>query len=212
MGYEANTGTGSTAHYGPRTVESKFGGQMPGAGLVKQAVWVFDLANASYTVQSGAATIALLNPGSTANHMQQIIPAYSTILSARADVLEALASTGMSAAANIDLLVGLDNASTGAAIDADGLIDATDGAVTISSFNIAHAQGDSFVGMSAALIRNYQYDGDATGDPVDVTAVQGADIGSADARLYAALSVDDDTGLTGLSGKLRVFVEYLPNA
>jgi len=187
--WESNSnGLGTRVHYNERDLKD-FGGTYSAKGTNKKELqYTVDLSEVAYTVQSGAATIVLTNPAG-GGEMEPIVPAYSLITGVKVKALTALASTGMSAAANVDLLVGLDKASDGTAIDADGLIDATDGAVTLASNNISHAAGDVFVGSNAALVPN-----------VDI----GADAG----QLYAAFSVDDDTGLTGLSGKVQILVEY----
>lgn len=191
MGYENSAGLSVRNHYGPRSINETFGGELSTSGLVKEIQAVYDLSTASFTVASGANTIVLGNP-TGGGELEAVIPAYATIKSARAEVVEALASTNMSAATAVALLVGLDKYSDGTAIDADGLIDATDGALTLSANDIVHAVGDQFVGSNAALVPN-------------------VDIGAAAGQLYAAISIDNDTGLATLSGKIRVVVEYVDN-
>lgn len=206
MGFENSAGLGNRNHYGPRKVNERFGGQTSTSGSIKQVEALINLAD----VISGApgTSNALMNPAG-GGELEHVIPAYAKILSAKAEVVTAIATTGGSAAASASLTLGLDKYSDGTAIDADGLIDATDGALTIASNDIAQPRGSYLRGNAAALISNYQYDGDATGAPVDVTYVEATSIGADAGQLYALLTIDDVTGMTAIAGKVRIIVEYL---
>jgi hypothetical protein len=121
--------------------------------------------------------------------MEAMIPAYAIIRSVSVVVDSAISTTGGSAASSASIQVGLDKLSDGTAIDADGLIDATDGALTIASTNIAEAVGSVLTGSNAALVPN-------------------VDIGADDGQLYVAVAIDDVTGMTAIAGKFHVVVEY----
>lgn len=187
MSYEDSAGLSVRNHYGQRKINERFGGEVTTSGLKKYLSATIDIAD----VITGAPSTSnvLMNPTGS-GEMEAIIPAYATILSARVEVLEALSTTGGSAATAASIQVGLDKYSDGTAIDADGLIDATDGALTIASNDIAEPRGNMKVGSNAALVPN-----------VDI----GADAG----QLYAALVIDDVTGMTAAAGKVRIVVEYL---
>ena len=205
MGFENSAGLSNRNHYGPRKVNERFGGEQTLSGGEAVVEAVIDLAE----VITGAPAVSnvLMNPAG-ATQMEAIIPAYSSILSAEIEVINAIATTGGSAATAASLQLGLDRADTGAAIDADGLIDATDGALTVTSNDIAQAKGTRVRGNSAALIANYQYDGDATGNPVDVTQVEQVSIGANAGQLYCLLAIDDITDMSAISGKVRIIVKY----
>lgn len=187
MSFENTSGLGVRNHYGPRKINERFGGEVSTSGLTKEVQAVIDLAD----VITGAPTTsnALMNPAGD-TEMELIIPAYAKILSARIEVVEALSTTGGTAATAASLQLGLDKYSDGTAIDADGLIDATDGALTIASFDIAEPRGTVLVGSNAALVPN-------------------VDIGAAAGQLYAALVIDNITNMTAVAGKVRIVVEYL---
>ena len=106
MGYEIDAKRGVANHYGVRTTDSSFGGQLKADGLVKKAVWSFDYDN-------------LPAPGT--NNMQYVIPANATIVSAKLYVDVAWASTSTTT----DLTVGLQQ-SDGTEVDNDGLVSATE--------------------------------------------------------------------------------------
>jgi hypothetical protein len=76
--------------------------------------------------------------------------------------------------------------------------------------DIAQARGTYLMGNGAALIRNFQYDGDSTGNPVDVTQAELVSIGAAAGELYVNLVIDDVTNMTAVAGKIEIVVEYYP--
>lgn len=181
-----NTGSGTLNHYGPRKIDQTYGGEDMSDGLAKTLSYTIDLAE---IITGAPSTSNVLVSGST-NTLNQSIPAYAKILSVKAEVVEALSTTGGSAATSATLTFGLEQ-SDGTDIDLDGLIDATDGALTIASNDIANARGTMFVGSNAALVPNVS-------------------IGSAAGELYGLLTIDDVTGMTAVAGKVRLVVEYLP--
>ena len=69
MGYETDATRGVNNHYGPRKVDGKFGGQLNSDGLVKKAMWVIEYAD--------------LPAGGSTSNMEMVIPANSTIVSAK---------------------------------------------------------------------------------------------------------------------------------
>lgn len=188
MGFESNWVNSSDVirnHYGPRKVDSTFGGEVTTSGLEKIKSYTVDLAE--IVTGAPATTNVLLNPAT--GEMEAVIPAYAKVLSCRVEVVEAITTTGGSAAASAAITVGLDKYSDGTVIDADGLMDATDGALTIASNDIAEPRGSVLVGV-AALVPNVS-------------------VGADTAQVYAALAVDDITGMTALAGKIRILVEYI---
>jgi len=207
MGYEAAPTRGTLSHYGQRKVNQTFGGVVTTSGHTRLAKHVIDLAE---IVTGAPSTSNVLASGATHN-MAVSIPAYSRIKSCTISVVEALATTGGSAAASASLTVGLEQAD-GTDIDLDGLLDATDGALTIASNDIAQPRGSYLMGNAAALIRNFQYDGDTTGAPVDVTQVELVSIGANAGELYVLLTIDDVTDMTAVAGKISIEVEYVPEA
>lgn len=111
MGFEIDAKRGVANHYGPRDTNGKFGGQQSTCnGIVKSAIWDFDYND-------------LPNYGS--NGLQFVIPANATIVSAKLYVDVAFTSTSTTT----DLDVGL-YTSAGSAIDADGLITASEATQT----------------------------------------------------------------------------------
>ena len=122
--------------------------------------------------------------------------------------MAAITTTGGSAATTASIQVGLVEASTttgtvGAQIDYDGLVDATDGALTIASTNIAQPRGSYRQGGSAALVPDY---GTAA------TPGETVSIGQYPASLYVLLAIDDITGMTAVAGTFQFVVEYMPEA
>lgn len=101
MSFEIDAKRGVANHYGARTTEQKFGGEVC-SEIVKWAVWDFDYNNL---------------PTYGSNKLQHSIPAGATIVSAELIVDTAFTSTS----GTTDLDVGLYTAA-GSAIDADGLI------------------------------------------------------------------------------------------
>ena len=110
MGYESNTGLGVVNHYGPRETDGSKGAQSQSVGLVKQAVWDFTYDN-------------LPTYGSTG--LEFAIPANARIVSAKLIIDTAFTSTSTAT----DLVVGL-YTSAGVAIDADGLVSASEATQT----------------------------------------------------------------------------------
>lgn len=213
MSFENSAGLSVRNHYGPRKVNSTFGGSHISLDGVVTSRWRVDLAE---VITGAPSTSNSIIDSSTVEGMEHIIPAYSKVLSCVVVPVSALATTGGSAAASAYFTVGLEEAATssnspGTAIDADGLMDATDGALTIASNDIAQARGAYLRGNAAALISNYQYDGDATGAPVDVTYVEAVSIGQYPAELVLDLTIDDVTGMTAISGTVEVVVSYMPD-
>lgn len=109
MSFEKDNKRGVLNHYGPRSVGGKYGAGIGTAGIIQKAVWDFtynDLPDGSSTDSLG---------------ISYVIPANSTIISARLIVDTAFTSTsGLT-----DLTVGLNRATDGTtAIDAAGLITA----------------------------------------------------------------------------------------
>ena len=198
MGFESNTGLGTWNHYGPRVVDNKYGGDVGTRGSVKEARWDVDLAQEI----TGAPTTSneVITSGTVG--FQYIIPAYANILSCRAMVVEALSTTGGSAAAAASFQVGLEQAD-GTAIDVDGLIDATDGALTIAANDNAQPRGSYLQGGSAALVPDY---GTAA------TPAETVSIGANAGELTAKVVIDNITDMTAIAGKIRIVVEYIPEA
>lgn len=196
MAFETSSVRGVNNHYGPRKTDQTFGGSTSTKGYTKEVVYVVDLAE----VISGAPATSQEIISSSTSNLQQVIPAYSKVLQARWEVLEAIATTGGSAATSASLSVGLEQAD-GTAIDIDGLIDATDGALTIASNDIAEPRGSYTIGGSAALVPDY---GTAA------TPGETVSIGSANGELTATLTIDDITGMTAIAGKVRIVVQYIP--
>lgn len=189
MAYESNWASTTDVvrnHYGPRKVDSHFGGEVTTSGLEKTKSYTFDLAD----IIAGAPTTSnvLVNPAT--GEMESLIPAYSKVVSAKVEVIGAITTLGGTAATAASLQVGLDKYSDGTAIDADGLIDATDGALTITANDIVEPRGSVLVGSNAALVPNVS-------------------IGADDAQVYAVLVIDNITAMTSITGKVRVLVEYV---
>lgn len=146
MGFELDATRGVNTHYGPRATDGKYGGVLNSNGLVKKAVWVVDHAD--------------LPAGGSASNMEMSIPANSTIVSAKMYVDEAWTSTSTTT----DLDVGLET-SAGVAIDANGLVTATE------------------ADQAAIAVLNSEITG--------AGALVGLSIGAAAGELVVAPSVDD---------------------
>lgn len=129
MGFENQAIRGVLNHFGPRSINQKFGGDIPNA-VIKTVVWTFD-----YNALPDAST----------NGLEYVIPANSTILSAKLQIITAFASTSTTT----DLTVGLQKAD-GTAIDDDGLITALQ--ATQTTIAVAGAIIDGASGTAAALI------------------------------------------------------------
>lgn len=106
MGFENTSGRNVLSHYGTRELDKKFGGVYGTKDAVKTAEWIFDYDD--------------LPVGGT-DSMSVSIPANARIVSAKFEVITAFTSTSTTT----DLTVGLEQAD-GTAIDADGLLSATD--------------------------------------------------------------------------------------
>lgn len=116
-------------HYGPRERREDMGGRVP-QDIVKVARWEFNWNQ-------------LPSPGT--NNLQQVIPAGSTILSAKFRVISAFTSTSTTT----DLTVGLQQAD-GTQIDNDGLLTAAH--LTQTTIAVVGAVYDGSSGTAAALI------------------------------------------------------------
>jgi hypothetical protein len=110
MTYEVDAKRGVANHYGVRTTDGSKGAQSQSVGLVKQAVWDFDYNNL---------------PTYGSSNLQHVIPANATIVSAKLIVDTAFTSTSTAT----DLVVGL-YTGAGVAIDADGLVSASEATQT----------------------------------------------------------------------------------
>lgn len=134
-------------NYGTRETDLEYGAEAPSESLYHTAVWTFDYDN-------------LPNVG--ANNLQQIIPAGSTIVSARFRVVDAFTSTSTTT----DLTVGLRSKNAVSEdIDDDGLLTAA---------NLTQTT----IGTVGNLI---------TGSG----ALVGASIGATEGELYVASTVAD---------------------
>lgn len=198
MGFLNEAGIDNRNHYGPRIVDSRYGGNKRSPNGVVTASWTIDLAQE--ITGAPATTNVLLAADSDGNQMEHLIPAYAKILSCRAVCQTAIATVGGSAAATANLQVGLEQVD-GTDIDLDGLIDATDGALTIVSNDWVEARGVYFQGGSAALVPDY---GTAA------TPAETVSIGAEPGNLYVLLTINDITGMTAITGTLKFMVEYLP--
>lgn len=125
MGFELDSKRGVFNHYGVRTTDQKFGGNVCDE-IIKFAEWTFDYNSL---------------PAYGASNLQMSIPANARILSARLEIITAFTSTSTTT----DLEIGL-YTSAGVAIDADGLITAANATQT----TIATA-GNIIVGTGALV-------------------------------------------------------------
>lgn len=192
MTFESSAGLSVRNHYGPRKIKD-FGGHVSTEGAMKKIRLHIDLAE---EITGAPATSNVLTEVFN-GQMDVQLPAYAQIMSARITTASAIATLGGSAAASVALSLGLNKASDGTAIDIDGLLQAADGVCTIAAFDWVDVEGVSWQG-AAALNGN----GAATTTPLPSI---GADAG----ELYCLLAIDDITGMTSISGKLVVEVEYL---
>jgi len=143
MGLEADAVRGVNSHYGPRSVDEKYGGTYTSKDQKKIATWIFDYDD-------------LPTGGST--NQEVSIPANATIVSAHFEVLTAFTSTSTTS----DLLIGLEQAD-GTDIDLDGLLTAANltqtviavvGSRTVGSgalvgLTVGTAAGELYVAPSA---------------------------------------------------------------
>lgn len=117
MSFENSAGLSVRNHYGPRSIDEKFGGEVTTAGNLKEVEWVF-----SY--DDLPAAVATLD-------MEAMIPAKAYIRNAYLEVLTAMAgSVGT-------LTLGLEEQDGTTAIDADGIDVAVAQAVLIANAVIA---------------------------------------------------------------------------
>lgn len=136
MAFETNLIRGVSNHYGPRVVNNRFGGRIDDE-IVKYAAWTFD-----YTQVGTTAGTSVL--GGTGN-LEFSIPANSSILSAKLQIITAFTSTSTTT----DLNIGLEQAD-GTDIDVDGLITAAQ--ATQTTIAIVGAIIDGASGTPAGLI------------------------------------------------------------
>lgn len=151
MGFETTGTRGTLEHYGPRETEMRYGGRVSWNELKKTAIWTFDYDNL---------------PDAAAHNLDLVIPANSTILSAKMRIVTAFTSTSTTT----DITVGLQE-SDGTEIDNDGLITAAQ--ATQATIAVKGAIIDGSSGTAGALI--------------------GFTIGTADGELVVAPNVDDLT-------------------
>lgn len=139
-------------HFGPRKTNQKYGGKsLDGDGRRQIARWRFNYDDL---------------PAGATNNLGLTIPANSTILSAKLNIITAFTSTSTTT----DLTIGLEK-SDGTDIDTDGLITAAQ--ATQTTIAVANSIIDGASGTAAALI--------------------GTTIGTDDAELVVTPSVADLT-------------------
>jgi hypothetical protein len=110
MTYEVDAKRGVANHYGVRTTDGSKGAAAPSTGIIKRAQWDFSYDNL---------------PAAGTNNLQFVIPANATVVSAKLYVDVAFTSTSTTT----DLVVGL-YTGAGVAIDADGLVSASEATQT----------------------------------------------------------------------------------
>jgi len=185
MGFENSAGLGNRNHYGTREVDNSFGGVVGGVTRTRTATWVLDFGELVTQTAAGISDATVVVTGNVGTGMEYGIPAYAKVLACRVDVLEAIATTNGSAATTGSLSVGLIQSDGSTAIDLEGLIDATDGALTITSNDIAEIRGEYKLGGSAALVPDY-----GTAATPGETVSIGANAG----ELYVSVISDDSAG------------------
>lgn len=148
MALETMPKTGVVASFGQRKTNGKYGGEQS-ANMKRTAVWSFKFDDL---------------PSPTTTNLEKIIPANSTILSAKLRILEAFTSTSTTT----DLTVGL-RTKAGAEIDDDGLITAAQ--ATQTTIAVVNSIIDGASGTAGALINKT--------------------VGSTDGELYVAPTVAD---------------------
>jgi hypothetical protein len=127
MTFEIDAKRGVANHYGVRTTNQKFGGQVDD-DLIKTAAWTFSYSDL---------------PAGGTNKLQYSIPAYAKILNARLEIITAFTSTSTTT----DLEVGLEQAD-GTDIDLDGLVTAANATqTTIGAVGLITGSG-ALVGAS----------------------------------------------------------------
>jgi hypothetical protein len=149
MGLEITSTRGTVEHYGPRTTDEKFGGRVSWNDLKSTAIWDFSYDDL---------------PDAAAHNLNHVIPANSTIVSARVRIIDAFTSTSTTT----DLTVGLQQ-SDGTEIDNDGLLTAAH--LSQATIAVAGALYDGSTGTAGALV--------------------GFTIGAADGELSVASSAAD---------------------
>lgn len=128
MGFENSAGIGVLNHYGVRTTNQKFGGQID-EKLIKTATWTFNYDDL---------------PAGGTDKLGLSIPAYAKIISARLEILTGFTSTS----STTDLDIGLEQAD-GTDIDVDGLITAANATQTVIA-----TRGNFVVGTGALVGSN----------------------------------------------------------
>lgn len=123
-------------HYGPRRTDPHFGGQISNE-VIKTIQWTFDYTNIGTTVGTDVV--------GSVQALEYSIPANSTILSAKLQVITAWVSTSTTS----DLTIGLEQAD-GTDIDLDGLITAAQ--ATQTTLGVAGSIIDGASGTPAGLI------------------------------------------------------------
>ena len=126
MAFELDSKRGVMIHYGVRTTDQKFGGNVCDE-IVKFAAWTFNYNDL---------------PVSGTSNMQMSIPAGARILRAELEIITAFTSTSTTT----DLTVGLSTAA-GGVISADGLILATEATQTTIA-----TVGNVIVGATGGLL------------------------------------------------------------
>lgn len=140
--------TGVVASFGQRKTNGKYGGEQT-TNMRRTAVWVFKYDDL---------------PSPTTTNLEKIIPANSTILSAKLRILEAFTSTSTTT----DLTVGL-RTKAGVVIDDAGFITAAQ--ATQTTIAVVNSIIDGASGTAGALINKT--------------------VGATDGELYVAASVAD---------------------
>lgn len=126
MTISIDTVRGVATNYGTRETSQKYGGIVPGFGVVREATWTFDYNDL---------------PDADTTKLGVSLPAYAKIVSAKLEILEAFTSTSTLT----DLTVGLQQAD-GTEIDNDGLITAANATeITIA------ARGNLIAGTGALV-------------------------------------------------------------
>lgn len=146
MGYENSAGLGNRNHYGPRTVNNKFGGKLPGNGALRTAEWVF-----TYDDLPAASTL----------NMELLIPDNAVIIDAYWETIETFAG---GTSYDIDM-VDTAGAAIGTGTDKlwDALLLATINAVGERSQSSTHTGTNSGNALNVAITEPCQLAVAATG-------------------------------------------------
>lgn len=172
MSYEsnwANTTDVVRNHYGVRKISNRFGGPDATKGFIRTVNFVFDYDDLPEASEGG---------------LEYVIPAYSTILRAYLEVLEAFDGTDSATASTDFVIVGLQEPD-GTEIDNDGII-------KVGALTEINARGN---------VVDHTNTGDSTGSP----ALIGVSTGANDGQVVVQVN---DGSLT--AGQGRLVVEYLP--